>query len=326
MRNLPLNDALWYGRNATVQVKTRYLKHGHRCDVKVDFPNLRCLLINGISLINNYDIFIDINTGELFKQRRAWIKQISLNQIQNAHLITLEEVKHIRDALSASFSNITDLNRKSIHYENAMNMILFEFYKNHDIDIKKLNDATLSEFRSYSRDFLTDIPKLEIRKISIETLISETTKNDNVVYFDEIINKFNARVEKAKQEFGEKINHQLEEKIDHIWIKYLLLRNDAKFSGVHKVSFFRYTGNEKKNTFDIMEIQINMMGSNHKENADFLKNNASKVNALLYEIVNGHSRSKKYTNYLKLYSLILTRENTLVARFCFKDGLEELCK
>lgn len=321
MRNLPLNDPIWYSNNATAQVKTKHYQYNHRCTIDVHFPNLRQLCINGITLINNYDIFIDVVTGEVFKRHRSWDKSSTrINQLINSNSVSLEDRKTILDAASVKINiHIAD---KALNYENAMNKILFKFYENNGINIKKLSDSSLSEFRAYSRDILIDIPKLKIREVCLETFVSRYTKNNDAVYFDSIIDKLNKTVDNVEQEYSEKIHLQLEKKIDSLWIKYLLLEKDSKFSGSFSVSFFRYSGNENKNTFDVMEIKINMM-NNYKENLDFIKANPEKVRTLLKEITDRHSKSKKYANYLKLYDLVLTRGNVLVAKFCFK--LEEKC-
>ena len=110
-----------------------------------------------------------------------------------------------------------------------------------------------------------------------------------------------------------------------IHIKFILLKCDTKFSGNYNIKFRRYNTNTNKNTFDIVDLEINML-ENHETNLNFIKSNPDTVKQLLKEIIYVNRSTKKYANYLKLYNLTLTADNILLASFCFKDKLEKLCK
>lgn len=326
MRELPLYDISWLYENTDAHLSTHYWGKSYRCYVTIRSPYFCKLQTCQGELFNNKKVVLNNKTNELFKYDPIIDKNKLLNNLFKSGLLNNNDLQTCKNAfavqlnlaLEENYISETDFDR-----DHIIRTILNKFYKDHNMDISKLSYSSVTAFNRYTRSFLKKITKeIKTQETNIHTLITESIKNDEFTFYD-VVQNSNGEI---TSKFSDIINKRLEEKIDNIWVKYLLLREDAKFSGNHNVKFFRYTGNEKKNTFDIMEIQINMMGINHKENLDFIKNNADKVNTVLHDIVNCHSRSKKYANYLKLYSLILTRENTLVARFCFKDGLEELCK
>lgn len=108
-------------------------------------------------------------------------------------------------------------------------------------------------------------------------------------------------------------------------LKFTLLRKDNRFSGTRKIYSERYTDNKNHKTFDSFNIELTML-SDYDENLKYVKKNIKEIKNLLKYIVENDYNTKDFSNYLKLYSLVLNRENTLIARFCFKDGLESLCK
>lgn len=110
-----------------------------------------------------------------------------------------------------------------------------------------------------------------------------------------------------------------------IELKFTLLRKDNRFTGTRKIYTDKFTDNKNHKTFDSFNIELSML-SDYDENLKYLKKNIKEIKNLLKFIVENDYNTKDFSNYLKLYSLVLNRENTLIARFCFKDGLESLCK
>lgn len=322
MRELPINDLDWLKENVEVDVS---LYKYYICRVNIHFKNIRRLCTDNQLSFNHVMVVINDMTGELFRFDDSYLsKNKLLNNLLKCDMFDENDLNYMhycRNHISLRISMDEYIVRDK-NFDSDINTIMDSFYKTHHIDITKLDTSCLSIFRHYTRSFIRkEINEMKAQE-NITSILIKYTKTKECCYLDHITNNLNV----TYYDYSNIINKKLEEKLDNIRVKYLLLRSDTKFSGAAtQIKFLRYKNNKKENTFDIIEIQIMMM-ADYQENLAFIKANPEKVTTLLKEIVEHHSRSSKYANYLKLYDLVLTRGNILVAKFCFKDGLEELCK
>lgn len=101
----------------------------------------------------------------------------------------------------------------------------------------------------------------------------------------------------------------------------ILTEKDFPFEGSFHVKRSKYNDNITKN-FDIISIEIPMK-PDYNNNLDFIKRNANAIKSMvIIPIFKNHKLSKKYAKFMRLFKLVLTRENILIAQFCFKEGLE----
>ena len=189
--------------------------------------------------------------------------------------------------------------------------------------------------RKFKMKLLSDNNKTGFREYVMSKINYNNTRIRGEKLKDIIINKIQSdNVPEYEKEFAEFIYSLfvnsdataiLDKYHSHFNIKFNLLRKDNKFSGNYKIYSDRFMDNTNHKTFDTFNIEINMY-SDYDENLKYVKENIKYVKGLLKYIIEHESVSKDYANYLKLYSLVLNRENILIARFCFKDSLESLCK
>lgn len=237
-------------------------------------------------------ILRDRDTDEIFK---AVLKSSDLEKIKMRH-----------GSLFINGSN-----------SNTPRTLIMDNYLNEKFDVNKLSTVS----RESLRNFITtkiDYDMISINNESVESLIINEIFNDgNPVYEKEfadfvydLYQKSNAYEVLDKSYYG-------------IKIRFILLCHDY-FSGKFKVYTDRYDDNVKENTFDSINIEIRM-NSDYNKNLQYIYHNRNYVNKLIRYILEHDETSKDYANYLKMYNLVLSRDNTLIARFCFKDGLESKC-
>lgn len=192
-------------------------------------------------------------------------------------------------------------------------------YLEKKFNIKLLSDNNQTVFREYA------MSKINYNNCYIhgeklrDVIINKIQSDDDVEYLDSFA-KFVYKLFVASD-----ASEMLDKRYPNLNIKFNLLRKDNEFAGNYKIYSDRFMDNKNHKTFDVFSIEISMC-SDYDKNLKFLKQNTKYVKGLLKYIIEHDSISKDYANYLKLYSLVLSRENILMARFCFKDGLESLCK
>ena len=187
-------------------------------------------------------------------------------------------------------------------------------YINDNFDVKLLTESTKLLFVDFIYSKIND-KKLSTNGTSFESKLVEGIMENNNQMFENEFNEFVYDLYCSTD-----ISEVLDKQKNLLNIKFFLLQEN-QFSGKYKVRKDKYTDNDKNKTFDIITVELGMQSS-YEENLTFLKSNMKDVRALLKNIIEVNKSSRKYSNYLKLFSLILNKENVLVAKFCFKDGLE----
>lgn len=322
MRYMPLYDREWVLKH----IDASCFRAGV---LNVDFVNLTLIhnepdfynLHNFSTSYNKFLVFKDGETNELFKLdfRFKWEGVVQ----------ELLELPAVRKQLYSKYFGRFNFNGDRIHEKNlikdnyveAKDKLIDEFFSSKDIDTGLLSPSVYANYRSWVKSLLPTTPTNRSSPISIADIISGETKNDDVLNIDILEYKFHTI--NNEQIYCDNIRKSLQKHSDQIYIKYLLLKEDDNFSGKYKISFHRFTGNKKCNTFDMIDIELHMIG-NRSSNISFIKNNMKDIQRILKLVIEGHSKSKKYANYMKLDSLVLSADNVLIAKFVFKEVLEKL--
>ena len=318
MRELPLKDEEWV-RSHLKLVQSFF-------NSKL-LTNLQLLL--PFSDMNKYDLQLfhnklegktillkDLLSGEIFKYivdlessndfkttfKKAYLKYCYLND--DFQLIS-----------TASFHIDVSIEQKEYKLPRSPRSIIIDGFLEKTYDLSLLKSSRKTILHDY---IVQKIPDVDTRSYNMD--ISDILENEEAIYEEEFINIIRA---KYIGYFQSEIENQLKNYRNIIDIKYTLLRSDTRFSGTHKVIFNNYNENKNRSGFDTIDVELNML-EDYNANLEYIKENMRSVKSLIVKILKSNNRCKDYVNFLKMYSLILTRENTLVARFCFKDGLEEL--
>lgn len=237
-------------------------------------------------------ILRDIYTDEIFK---AVLKSSDLGKIKIRH-----------GSLFINGSN-----------SNTPKTLIMDNYLNDKFDTSKLSAVSRESLRNYITTKI-EYSMVSINSESLESLIINKIFNDgNPVYEKEFADFIYDLYQKSNA------YEVLDQSYYGIKIRFILLCHNY-FSGKYKVYTDRYADNMKENTFDSINIEIRM-NSDYIKNLQYIHHNRDYVNKLIRYILMHDETSKDYANYLKMYNLVLSRDNTLIARFCFKDGLESKC-
>lgn len=333
MRELPLYNNEWVKENITVKYETDNNIHKY---IKIQFPKL--LLFNDFSsiylykpyitsksrLINksNLLIFKDIITHELFKfnitEGNICILFKDIVDAIWRNDIIHKEFFHKKEDVTG-FIEIDPYNSRYIpNYNNGLpkpKLSEVKKYLNEKLDMNLLSNSSQRILAEYAAGCV--YPK------SFNRFAIDLIKNDNN-YID-----YNTFIEKLhmykKYVNSYNLTERLDDHLDFITVKYLINKH-KKFSGHYDINFIKSEENNKsRNSFNTIDLEIRML-SGYDDNLKYLKENIRDIKLTLKDIMEINPKTKDYSKFLKMYSLILTRDNVLLARFCFKDGLEELCK
>lgn len=329
MRNLPLDDREWILENVTVSKRLdkryAYPMFGYE---RIEEFVIYTFKFHSLVLLNDYNgyyiVFQDINTKELFKlDKRSWfdIKRSTLIPIfrDNGKIY---DTRNYYDQRKIEYKVDIELVKNSevmCNYDRYKNIKKYDMIKKFCVENRILDSSSIlsseSLFYTYAQGNLKYLDIYDMDKF-IESFIFDDE------YLDECI--LNERCKLYFDQYYEDLSNELNKHIDKLKIKAILLGRYNKFSGNYKIVFDRYIENKKRDTFDIINIEIGMMGD-YQENLKFVKENMRDVKRILKAILEAHPKSSKYANYMKLSSLRVTKDNMLVAMICFKDELEELC-
>ena len=200
---------------------------------------------------------------------------------------------------------------------NTPRTMIMDNYLNQKFDVSKLSAVS----RESLRNFITtkiDYDAVSVNDESIESLIIQKAFNDSEPVYEKEFADFIYDLYQKSDAY-----EVLDKSYYEIKIRFILLCHNY-FSGKFRVYTDRYADNMKENTFDSINIEIRM-NSDYAKNLYYLRENKKYVNSLIRYILEHDNMSKDYANYLRMYNLVLSRDNTLIARFCFKDGLESKC-
>lgn len=324
MRELPLNDKEWVMNHIGFYYS--------------DWLNTRInLYLNDLMLIKDIS---ELSEYQIVSQRE---KKILVENTKGKLLVFRDTVTSELFKFALKGEDLTQVLANALYYHNKIpqgvmanyritmrSMYLFtndgqspkgkfiDNFINSNYDTKLLSDSSSSLFRDYVSQKLNKTKIIYNVENSLKDQIINKIKSDNEpVYQSEfasfvlgLYNRSNAR-------------EILGANTDAINIKFMLLKTKY-FTGKYKAYMDKYTDTRKNNkVFDTITIQFNMI-SDYDNNLAYLKSNNKEVKSILKYVIETNKLSKEYANYLKLYSLILTRDNILVARFCLKDGLENL--
>lgn len=322
MRYMPLYDREWVLKHIDASCY-------HTGVLNIDFVNLALIhnepdfynLHNFNTSYNKFLVFKDEETNELFKLdfRFKWEGVVQ----------ELLEFPVIRKQLYSKYFGRFNFNGDRIHEKNLIkdnyaktkDKLIDEFFLSKDIDISLLSASVYANYRSWVKSLLPTTPTNRSSPMSIADIISRETRNDDVLNMDILEYKFHTI--NNEQIYCDNIHNSLQKHSDQIYIKYLLLKEDGNFSGKYKISFHRFTGNKKCNTFDMIDIELHMIGDRFL-NTIFIKDNINEIKSILKLMIENNPKSKKYANYMKLDSLVLSPDNVLIAKFVFKEVLEKL--
>lgn len=316
MRELPLNDKSWIKSNIISYkcngVWTVSFKHAIELlvpysdlNINGQYRNTPFKTAKGKKLIFRYER--TYGDQELFKYE---IKEDSLYEFAKNILKKNEDIEDID--CSEIILKINENHDNIFKYSVSKGELIKEFLSLHmDIDTLSQHDQIL--LIDYCRDKMDLQDCYENR---IKTVFADSS--DDVVTFKDITSRL------QKDIFDQSKINVTRRQMNDIKMKYLLLKT-GYFSGVYKVNTTQFSDTLKKGVFDTVVIRVNMM-MNHKANLVFIKENRKKINTILSSILKLNSKTHEYVNYLELYDLLLTRDNILEAKFCFKKGLEELLK
>ena len=194
---------------------------------------------------------------------------------------------------------------------------IIDFYLDTMFDLTKIHKSNLHVLREYASD-LIEVNEDGINCGSvIRDVIVEQSRNDNVLEdnLNELIFEKYIHLDIFKV---------TPENENLIMVKYILCTQDSKFSGLFSISRMKFDANLPRRIFDGFCVNINMADSEYEDNLKYVKANCKGVKKIVKLILDNHRMSKNYAKFMKMYSLVLTRDNVLVAQFCFKDGLEKL--
>lgn len=123
---------------------------------------------------------------------------------------------------------------------------------------------------------------------------------------------------------GKKLSEIKEYMVKHpevVLVKKPSRKNNTDFIiSVHNPIFQRYTGNEENNTFDIIRIEMFV----RSYPGDMLQRCKDHRKEILDSAINKLRGSKSYRkfgvpiNFLKLYDMVLTKDNCVIISFCLK--------
>lgn len=123
---------------------------------------------------------------------------------------------------------------------------------------------------------------------------------------------------------GKKLSEIKEYMVKHpevVLVKKPSRKNNTDFIiSVHNPIFQRYTGNEENNTFDIIRIEMFV----RLYPGDMLQRCKDHRKEILDSAINKLRGSKSYRkfgvpiNFLKLYDMVLTKDNCVILSFCLK--------
>lgn len=326
MRELPLNNKkwvedhiVWYYPNYNNAVKTINLYLNDLILIKdvsklqdYQYINRKRILIEKTK--GSLLVFKDTNTSELFKidSENKDLAILLVESLCNNGIVDYKYIGAINHRITIDIARLFGTSNDSPK-GRFVNKFLRDNY-----DMSLLNSSSTSLFKEYVSQKLSSYNISTVEK-SLDDKIMNEIKNNNLTIYDyefssfvfSLYDKSNAR------EF-------LGENIDVMNIKFNLLKTNY-FTGKYKVYMDKYTDNtsDKRKVFDTINIELNM-ASDHDADMLYLKANIKDVKMILKDIIESNKISKDYANYLKLFSLILTRDNILVARFCLKDGLQNL--
>lgn len=305
MRRLPLDDIEWVHKHLDIKINSEiHLLSNY----KFHQITIKLTGLNKITLSDNFENLIileDCYSGEFFK---------------------IDDVSNIKEYFTNKLSNIIGNYLKDSHtltVDIPYNFGLFEFDKtplykklisNFLEECCNCNTNTLSNsgmsnlyyFICHGRDFDFSIVKTYIDK----NILSDDYFSNNM-----LINYC-------------KDNHDI-----YKWMhknKYLvklkfILYSINVFSGKYNIKYDKFNDNKTKDTFDIIEVEVGM-SSNYDKDVVFIRTHTHIINLILKLIISTDKKAKKYTNYLQLFDLTIKRDCVLVAKFKFKDELENLLK
>lgn len=324
MRELPLNNSYWVSEHVHFMRigNEGYISFNHLSMIR-EYSELSTdkfrYLSQSQNMKNKLLVFIDPKTDELFKYTVPVDDSYSLAKIFASLLNVYKPQLRIKP-------DECDELRISIHSRcigskglTSVQGNLIHKYLENNFNLKLLKPNDISIFKKYAKSIIRN-EDLIVDGLPMDSIVIDIIKdNDHQEFKDEFLNELENLYEHSN--IVDIIN-------DHkglLKIKFDLLNMDNGFTGVYTVKQRKFNNQDKRRVFDGIDVELNMY-SDYDENLRFVKKNLKEIKKLIKLIIETHPKCKDYAKFIDMYSFVLTRENILVARFCFKAGLEELCK
>ena len=303
----------------------RDLENGLERNVMCNYDHKRevCeLLAHGLCHVNKWTalpikgtnktlwVFQDTTTQELFK---LIVEGDTLKDVKKkiGNKLISDRYKNYKVKMYMISSTIVFLD----HHYSPKRLAINEYVNCH-FDMGKIKKSLKPVFEEYVHGKIDEKRLLIGNERMIDVLVRELINDDEPMNMKQFASIIYGLIKRSN------MDEILKKKSPSIKVKYSLL-SLPKFSGSYRIYTDKYNDNTKNKTFDTITVELNMMSESvYNENLAYVKKNIGSVKLLLKYIIESDPLSQKYANCLKLFSLILTTDNVLVARFCFKEGLE----
>lgn len=247
------------------------------------------------SVIDNHNIrlILNVDTNEVFQCEDFDIQFcLGIKHVSNTRMTHSQKIEIIQEYLETYF-DLTVLS------DNSLKLFIE--------DISKLVRINLCDKVKYFDRFVSSI--LNDNK--------SYTKNELTKLFDI----------KSKWFHQLSLEECLGQKAGEIKIKYLLATYKV-FSGGYSIRFYDTyeTISRRSYVFDSIHISLPLVSSDYNSNHNYINSHAKEIKDLIFLLLKQNERGKKYVDFIKIKEVVLTKQNILIIKLCFKDGLKELLK
>ena len=247
------------------------------------------------SIIDNHNVrlILNVDTNEVFACDDFDIQFcLGIKHVSNTRMTHAQKIELIQDHLDSYF-DLTVLS------ENSLKLFIE--------DICKLVRINLCDKVKYFDRFFSSIlnDDKSYDKNQLTKLIEVKTK-----WFHQL-----------------SLEECLGQKADEIKIKYLLATYKI-FSGGYSIRFYdtHETISRRSYVFDSVQISLPLVSSDYDNNKNYINTHARDIRDLIFLLLKQNERGKKYVDFIKIKDVILTKQNILIIKLGFKDGLKELLK